>query len=327
MLEIANIEKLEATIAAAESFLVVLGENYTLDELAAALALGLSLEKAGKKVTVFSPRQALVEEASLFGVSQVTNQLSLGKLVISIPDALVSVDKVTHYLDGENLNIVVHPIDSTVRLETDKVTVQKQASVANCLILINRKMTEFQDTLSPQEQKSYANLPAFVIGKVLTADNIGIWVSAADADIVSVSETTTWIVKRLGLPIDSDCASNLFQGMSAATGFVPPAATASTFEAAAFCLAQKPIVPGVKRQDLYFAKSPPTPKVASQLPPEEKSYPQQSLSFGNVPPNQTGSQVMEDPGQIPSFEKQNNQVQSDWLVPKIFKSSGKPGKT
>lgn len=309
-MEITNIEKLKEALAKFDNILVVFSEVHDFDDLAAGLSVGLSLEKFGKKTTIFSPRLPLVEQASLFGISKITNKLNSGNLIIAIPNALNSVDKITHYLDGETLNIVVHPVFEGPQISTENIKVLKADNLANLVLLINTPVASLLDKLNTQEQELYSEIPKFIISKSFTSTGNEILISTVDRS--SLSETVVFLLNQLGLPIDSDCASNLFQGMKFATGFEPPKAKAATFEAASICLAKKPVFPQMVSNFSQFETAQPQPVVNQNL---AKVQPKSELS-------KTSQK-----GNLPDLTDDAGKIQSDWLVPKIFKSSSKPDKT
>jgi len=326
MLEIINVEKLKESLGRTENILIVVGDSYSLDELAAALSLGLSLEKAAKKVKLFSHKAPLVEEASLFGVSKLVNAAASGKLIISIPEALESVDKVTHYLDGETLNIVVHPANPQVRLSPAKIKISTQEELPDLIILLNSSWNDFVNTLNTQDQKIYSDIPKFAVGRVSDESQEVTWISSLEN--ACISEIVTWTLAKLDLPIDSDCASNLFQGMQSATKFLPPVATANTFAAASICLEKRPVLPKTPGAEVnlenFFSKQDlgqPSQDILSNI---GKTFPQTGTSLAQT---KNLSQQTDDAKLDPSFDQQSSEVQSDWLAPKIFKSSQKTNKT
>lgn len=316
MPEIVNIDKLRQAFDNAGNILVVLGASYSLDEAAAALAFLLVSQKVGKKVSVFSPKAATVEEASLFGAAKITDKLDSGKLVISIPEALSQVDKVTHYLDGETLNIVVHPLNTQSKLSAEKVVVAQAENVFDLMFLLNTTFEQFFNLLSPSEQKVFDNILAIVVGR--PANSLTREIQVTPVDNMCLSETMVWILDKLGLQLDADAASNLFQGITVATGFRPPLATSSTFEAAAICLRENPQLPATQQQS--FDKLPTeTAKInfATRIAPDVKS----TQDFASKQPAK-----QEEKPRKPSLpqndfsEIESSKVQQDWLVPKIFKS-------
>lgn len=310
MLEITNIEKLAEKLANSQNILIGIGPDFLFDELAAGLSLGLSLEKAGKKITIFSTKLPQVAQASLFGISKISNTLNSGNLVISIPDALNLVDKVTHYLEGETLNIVVHPLAGNPNLSEEKITIKTLQNSPDLIILVNTTWLQLQDKLSTQEQKIYSEVPKVIVGKVFDYQGDDIPISSSES--ASLSEIIFWILRKLELPMDADCASNLFQGMEFATRFAPPQATVSTFEAAAICLSTKPVLPKIG-EDANLQPTIGQQKLANVQNQSNKTFRQEPKN-GDVFKDQSTN--LEE-----SFQKDAGRIQSDWLVPKIFKSS------
>ena len=49
---------------------ILVGRDYDMDSLAAALSLYLALKSYGKKVSIASPKQATVEVSSLVGIDE-----------------------------------------------------------------------------------------------------------------------------------------------------------------------------------------------------------------------------------------------------------------
>lgn len=321
MLEIVNIDKLIEQIKSAANILIAVGADHTLDELAAALSLSLSFEKLGKKVTVFSSKLPLVEDASLYGVSKIKNQFQTGNLVVSIPDALTSVDKVTHYLDGDTLNIVVHPVEGSARLTPEKVSIRAGEGIPDLIILINTPFSNILNNFATQEQIKYSKITKFIIGK---ADiNHGDEIIITPAEIASFSETAVWVLVKLGAPLDGDCAANLFSGMKYSTNFTPPVASASTFEAAAICLQQKPTLLEISQEEPALRQ-----QMINKIKPEESTKDfstssQNSLLKDRNLPSQNINVGQNESEQQEDGNLEDTKVQSDWIGPKIFKSSDK----
>lgn len=325
MTEIINIEKLRETLEKAQNILIVIGSDYSLDEVAAGLSLGLSLEKSGKRIAFFSPKPPTVEEASLFGIAKITNKLNSGNLIISIPDALNSVDKVTHYLEGETLNIVVHPVDNRTQLSTEKITMAKTENLPDSVILINTTATRFLDKLNTQEQKMYSEVPKIIIGR--TFDNLRDDTAVSTLDKTCLSETVVWVLVKLGLPVDSDCASNLFQGIKFATNFAPPQATASTFEAAAICLQAKPVLPQITQEVANLPKTPTYSELRSSVTSAVDLGSQEDLTQPDVLQTHQKIEDTQDPVQLGLQNQKSGKINPSWVGPKIFKSSTQPQKT
>src|SRR3989338_4521442 len=81
----------------------------SVDEMAAALSLYLSIKNLGKNLTISSPSQPLVAVSSLVGIDEVKTTLGPegGDLVVSFPYKEGEIEKVSYTRDDNFLNIVV----------------------------------------------------------------------------------------------------------------------------------------------------------------------------------------------------------------------------
>ena len=83
-----NLDKVIEALNKGEPIAVAVGQNYGLDEIAAALGLYLTLFDSGKDVSIASPTSPLVEVSNLVGIDKVKGNFVNGKggdLVVSFP--------------------------------------------------------------------------------------------------------------------------------------------------------------------------------------------------------------------------------------------------
>src|SRR5882724_3955892 len=101
--------KIKDALAKSNNIGIVVGQNPTLDQMAAALSLYLSLNQVNKKTTVATPENPLVEVSSLVGIDKVQTNLGgdAGDLVVSFPYVEGEIEKVSYTLENEFLNIIV----------------------------------------------------------------------------------------------------------------------------------------------------------------------------------------------------------------------------
>jgi len=292
MKDLPNLEKFKDILSSSGEILVATGGNSNFDILASSLAFYLSLSRMGKKVTIVSPKEPVVEEASLVGIDKVSSSLGGKKLVISVKDALGSVEKVTHYLEGDKLNIVVHPLAEGGPFSQDKIEFSYGEPQFDLIILFEVPDLALLEKLYTQEKDMYSEVRKVFIGKTHSADNAEL---AIIEPSLSVSEITSLLIAKLKMPIDRDIGGNLFYGIRSATnGFEIPPATAETFELASFCLKAG----GSPQLDLE--RSSVAPKI--QIPP----------------PIPTEPQIVEDKK---GEEPETVEPEPDWFAPKIYKSS------
>lgn len=281
---LSNIQKIQELIKSRENFLVAFGKDSSFDHTAAALSVFLALSKLGKNVTVVSPKEPLVEDASLVGIDKITKELGGGKLVISLEDALGSVEKVTHFLEGEKLNIVIHPLSGSPPFTKEKVGFSHSAPQFDVIFLVGVEELSDMDNLYTQNNKIYSEGTVVYIGKVPSKFDLK-QIDIIDATSSCFSETIALLLSQLEIGIDQDISSNLFLGIRASTAsFSTPPATADTFEVATILLKHGPQTQVREtRKDTVFQ----TQDIPSEVKPQEEPQP-------------------------------------DWLTPKIFKSSKNP---
>jgi hypothetical protein len=293
MKDLPNLDQFRELLNSSQEVLIAVGQNSNFDILASSLAFYLSLSKMGKKTMIVSPKEPIVEEAKLVGINKVASSLDGRKFVISIKDALGSVEKVTHYLEGDKLNIVVHPLAKSVPFSQERLEFSHTNPQFDLIILFEVPEMNLLDKLYTQGKDIYSETKIVIIGKTPPIDNTGELFIIEPS--LSVSEITSILIAKLKMPIDRDIGSNLFYGMQQATkGFEVPPATAETFELASFCLKAG------RSPQLEFGRFSAIPGI--QPPPSSW-----------VEPKIEESMKKEEPEEI--------EPEPDWLAPKIYKSS------
>ncbi|HEY5600921.1 MAG TPA: hypothetical protein VIK81_02420 [Patescibacteria group bacterium] len=294
--------RIKQIVDQSKNILVALPSNPNTDLTASALALYLSLGK-NKSITVASPTLPVVEHSTLVGVDQIIQELGPRKFIITLSDVLGSVDKVTHYLEDDKLNVVVHPLPNSKGFSADQVQFSQTEPDFDLILTIGVSNLNQLEKLYTQEQSLYSNKTIISI-LAGNQDQDFATVSLANPNAGSNSEITALFLKELGLPFDEDIAANLYQGLEFATShFNIERTTTETFEAAALCVKFKPRVSGQVRQREVPRQSPQRPVNADQSAGQKQPGVSQSIN-----------------------ETQNNdeeiQPEPDWFEPKIFKSSG-----
>ena len=103
-----SLNRLNDVLQKSLSGTIVLPQNPTADAVAAATALYLSLNKAGKSVSLACSSKV---GFNLTGVDKIQSQLTTSgdNLVISFPYAEGSIDKVDYNIKGEHFNLIISP--------------------------------------------------------------------------------------------------------------------------------------------------------------------------------------------------------------------------
>jgi len=229
-------EKIRKDFGESQNILVMVPPGENLDTLAAGLAIYLSLAKKGKNVSIVSPQLPRVEQANLVGIDKISSEASSGKFVITLSDVLGSVDKVTHYLEDDKLNIVIHPLPGSQPFSKEKVSFNASKPSFDQVILVGVEDLNDMGNLYTQDTNLYSKVPILSIGKELIGQRLNAE-TFSRRSYSSLSEIATILLSKLNLPIDEDIAQNLFQGIAFATdNFQSPSTSADAFEAAALCL-------------------------------------------------------------------------------------------
>ena len=203
----------------------------SLDTVATALSLKLSLDQAGKSASVVCPDPMTVEFNRLVGVETVSAIGSSRNLVIAFPGQTENVDKVTYNLDDKgDLNLVISP-KPNMSLDYKALKFIPGTSVPEAVILVG----------SATLPEAFAGVKTF---------------SLPDC------ETAIFLMSTLNLPINPDIASNLLAGLDYATNnFQSDTVTADTFEAASLLMRQ-----GAKRGHAISAATFPPGSIPTATP-------------------------------------------------------------
>ncbi|MFH1840705.1 MAG: hypothetical protein ABH807_00910 [Candidatus Shapirobacteria bacterium] len=213
---------IQEALTTAQTVLVTLPSQLTLDKVASALALYLSLRKIPQNVTIACEKAMTVEYSSLVGVDKVANKLGGRNLVVSFDYKEDSIEKVSYNIENDQFNLVIRPKEGMAPLATDKVKYRYAGGGADLVINVGgESLAElgklYQDNKEALDKAKTVNLS---LGQA-----------------ASYSEQVAEILSKLRLPVDEDIAGNLLAGLKDATNnFTAANLSANTFEAAAFCL-------------------------------------------------------------------------------------------
>jgi len=224
MEKVTSFTQLQPLLASSQTIFILLSQKLNLDSVAAGTSLFLSLEKAGKKASVFCSSSMTVEFSFLVGVDRVKNQLEGKNLVISFDYIEDSVEKVSYNIENNKFNLVIQPKEGYPPLSPQKVQYSYVGANADLFLLIGT------DSLEDLGEIYQSNKKALDEGKLVSFD-------IQSFQSFSWCELIANLIERLNLPIDEDIATNLLAGIEKETNsFAPEKSSPGSFEAAAFCL-------------------------------------------------------------------------------------------
>lgn len=234
-----QLTEVKSRLPQANRILIVISQNLTVDNLAAGLALYLSLKTLGKKVDIVSTGTPLVSHSSLFGIGEVKNDVSrsgAGNFIISL-DGVVdntgtmqqvpALEKLDWYPEGSKLNLVFHVVPGQ-RFEPTNITSRHEQAGYDLTFVIGCQ------SLNELGNLFIANSQYFAQGQVVNIDNNPLnsyfgFSNVIDPQASSISEIVAQVLPSLTLNMDKDLASNIISGIYAATNNLTQKVNPDTF--------------------------------------------------------------------------------------------------
>lgn len=289
-------DNLNEFISQAPSIGIVIGGDQNLDKTAAALALFLSIKEIGKNAQVVSRKEPIVEISNLVGIDKIKKEFegAVKTLVISVPYHDGDIEKVSYNIEGDRLNVNLFAETNGINFSDQDIQFVKKGSSPTLIF-----------TIGISSQDKLTGIVDMGVGiRVVNIDNnptnslYGDLVFV-DPNFSSMSEIVVKILSEISLPITVDVAQNLMDGLSRATSDFSSSKTSPfAFEAAALLLKN-----GAKR---------------SVRVRENKNPIQQQIR--NIPLQKNIQNQSQNVGQN-NIQGNDNDVPSDWFVPKVFKGS------
>lgn len=226
--------ELQEKLNSARNLLIALPQKANLDQVAAALALYLSLKKTRKNVNVVAPDLMRVEFSHLVGVDQISNKMAGADLVMTLDYPVANIDKVSYNDEGGKLNLIVNLKPGSSPINQNQVIFNAGGASHDLIFLVGVAQIEDLADLLKTERDSLAQKPVVMINN--SPSQLGN-LSFVDNQACSCSEIVAKMIKALTLPIDQDIGANLLLGLrEASQNFQNPRTNPNTFEAAAFAL-------------------------------------------------------------------------------------------
>ena len=319
------IQKIKDALSKATNIGIVVGQNPTLDQMAGALSLYLSLKQVNKKSVIASPTNPIVEISSLVGIDKVQTKLGgdAGDLVVSFPYVEGEIEKVSYTLENGFLNIIVKAGENGLNFdEKDVRYVRGSGSIDLLFVIGTPNLSELGDLITSDQMKNV---------QIINIDNSAQNQGFGDIVVVSprassVSEQVGDIILDLGFAIDQDVAQNLLSGIiSATSNFQDPRTSALAFEVAGIVMQKGAIRTGEQQQ------APAQQFVPTQQQQEFRPTQQPRQSFTPTQPIQQRKDPVIQKIQEDLLTQQNIEAKSedntseqapvDWLSPKVYKGS------
>ncbi len=332
--------KAKEMVTAAKEVVIVTHTAPTMDSIGSSLALMLGIVSLGKKATVVCADPMTVELSNFVGVDRVVRDFGKKNFVISLDYTDGAIEKVSYNIEGKKFNLVVEHRPGFEVMTKDNVQYAYQGVSADLIVSV--------DTLSLADLGSvYDNhKDVFEKTQIINVDfhnenvNYGA-LNLVDPGASTTTELVAELMATMGVKLTADIATNLLNAIYAATGnFQSPSVTSMAFEVASVCMkagakrfgaepapVQRP-AQQVQQQPTRMPE--PAPVRPQEVPdtavPEPRIYVNKQPVATEQRPEPVQKQQTPQPAPAPVQEaadgKKPAQPPSDWLKPKIFKSSG-----
>lgn len=323
----ATLQRIKDAIAKSNNIGIVVGQNPTLDQMAAALSLNLLLNQVNKKAVVASPTEPIVEISSLVGINKVQTSLGgeAGDLVVSFPYVEGDIEKVSYTLENDLLNIIVKAGDQGLSFDEKDVKYTRGSGSVDLLFVVG--------TPRLSDLGELVNGDKLTNAKIINIDNKRENQGYGDIVLVSpqassVSEIMGDLLLSLGFHIDTDAAQNLLNGIIDATDNFQDSTTSSlAFEIASLLMRNGAIrgrnasvtsafTPSSRAQEPHSQEK---QQVEEKLPERSQRFQGEDLTQEKTAPSQRIQRIQEDLHQ--AKEEAEDKAPIDWLSPKVYKGS------
>ena len=301
--------KIKEAIDRYNNIAVAVSNNPSVDQMASALALSLSLQNLGKNVTVASPTTPLVEVSNLVGIDTVRTSIGgeTGDLIVSFPYREGEIEKVSYTRNANYLNIVVKAGELGLNFDEKDVKFTRGGTAPELLFVIGSPRVSDLGPLF-----DVANLKDTVVVNIdNSAENQGFGdILMVSGRLSSLSETIANLLLGLNYKIDLDVAQNLMAGIADATNnFQSPNTSALAFEMAGILMRNGAVRPGAQMAQMV------------QIPPRRDDFikAQEQLVKTQEIEKKEGPKIQQN--NIRQADDTLNNPPEDWLEPKIYKGS------
>jgi len=305
-----NTEPVKQTLDTAQTILILLPQEPSLDMVAAGLSLYLSLIKQSKTVSIGCATAMTVGFNRLYGIDKVKTQVGNQNLIISFDYLNSNLEKISHDTgpDGKFF-LTIEPKAGVQPVDTRAVSYSYTGSSADLIFVIGARQLEDLGVLFHQEKTLLQNPQNTIINLSHLDRNSQFGrVNLYDPQASGCSEITYQLLMDLGLTLEPDIATNLLAGIEEATNNLSQANSADTFEIIAQLLRA-----GAKKGHLVSSPARPSFDPSLSRAPKPTFKPVSPLPTNpNLPPQPSESSVSPATQSTPS---------PDWLKPKVYKST------
>lgn len=308
-------------LAKAQSILVIVADNSGFDGLASGLSLFLASQKFGKNASIFAKSPTVGDAQKLYGVDQIGKAQGAKNLVVVVENAVDTVDRVSHYLDGDKLKLILHAFPGSKGPSKEEVSMSEEIMAPDVVFAVGFESEELLKEQITHVQNISPNAWLINVSKV-DMGQIFAQVNYFEFGSSSVSEVTAKFISDLAMPIDEDIAFNLYEGIAQSTKrFDAGLVGQNTFDVASW------LVKFGAGKASFAAKEEKTSDQPKAIPFTVDQKPQNISNLQQDDPKQSRDKfVLPDLSEfdqtpIEQVEREK-ETDKDWLAPpKIYKGS------
>lgn len=277
---------------------IAVGNFPSIDDMAAALSLYLSIKALNKNVSIVCPAEPTVALSNLIGIDKLKTgfQGKKGDLTVAFPYKEGEIEKASYTLENGTLNIIIKAGEQGLSFDEKDVKFIRSQGVPELVFAIGTpRLSDLGDIFNPAEFKN-----TLVVNIDNKNENQGFGdIVMTSPKFSSVSEIIANLIFELGLKVDSDISQNLMQGIQNGTGnFQNQNTSPIAFEMAGFLMRNGGLRKAYDQSlSSAFGRSSFTPSVKEDVEVKEQK------------------QVLEE------VVKKDQNPPEDWLMPKIYKGS------
>jgi hypothetical protein len=233
MIDDATTAQLKSLIENAQTILIIYPPAASHDQKAVAASLFLSLMRFQKNVRLVTPQPLKSGEEQPTGIENTQTDIGNQNLSISFNYTPEQVDKVSYHI-GEGTGkfyLTIKPKAGYPPLDANNVEFSYTGASADLVILVGVNELESLDQLYFGYEDLYRDVTIISINNYATSFGT---VKLDTGDASTTSEVMAKLIPTLGLPLDSDTATNLLHGIESGTQNLSAlTVSADTFETVA----------------------------------------------------------------------------------------------
>lgn len=217
----AELGNVRTILASSQNILIALSANPSVDELAAGLALYLSLKQAAKEATIVTEGTLLVGHTNLFGVGKIQNKLpenSGGDFTIVLSGVAAdgkvpSVRTMDYFTTGTDLNLVFRVLPGQ-KFEPTSITPKPVGGNFDLTFVLGSSSLQALGGIYNSKPEIFTNTHLVNISNTQDNSRFGL-TNIVDTSSAAISEIVAEILSTLQLPYETDIASNILSGIFA----------------------------------------------------------------------------------------------------------------